>query len=185
MATKEDNKYHMYFIYALILAIFGMVIYLVVVNQEIENQYYLTLTIVGDDSVQQIVPPTYPSGANGTLRGGMNAIRSALVSKLNTISGVNLVVPGLDYWSFNAIASFKTTADVDYQFVYTFPAPSEITNSASALGAFVSAEYNLTQLFSESSVELQTWAAATFVGANQVRLSLTYGTRDSATIGSF
>lgn len=179
MATKEDNKWHMYFVYAVVLAIFGMVIYLVVVNQQIEDQYYLTISFVSDDSASPNAPPTYPTGDDGNLYGGMRAVRDALVAKVDSLSDVNIDIPGLGAWSFNAVAQFKSTTDVDYVYSYTFPAPREIFEKESALEKLISSEYNVTEFFDQASQEIRDWSTTVFAAGTEVRGSLTYGSRDS------
>lgn len=183
MATKEDNKWHMYFVYAVILAIFGMVIYLVVVGQQTEDQYYLTITFRSDESGTSVIAPTYPTGANGTLKGGVNAVRDALVSKVDSLDGVNLSISGSGSWSFAAHPRLNDAGDTpDYYWSYTFPAPGEMTTNASVLEQIVNNDYDVNKFFSEASVDVQDWAAATFTDASQpVTVSIAYGNRAAAT----
>lgn len=181
MATKEDNKWHMYFVYAVVLAIFGMVIYLVVVGQQTEDQYYATITFVTDESTNSVLVPAYPSGDDGTVYGGIKVVRDAFAAKMQSL-GTDINVPATGAWSFNAQPRQPATGDTpDYYWSYTFPAPSELNVKESVIKEIVENDMSVGDFFSEAPADVLEWATARFNGANgPLSVSISYGNRAAA-----
>lgn len=185
MVGKSDTKWHMYAAYILIVAVFAMVIYLVVVGTQQDNNYYVTLSFFGDDSATDVTAPIYPVDNSGNLNGGLEVVRNALVDLANNTDNLDMNVPVTSAWSFSSPVHYKGAGGGDYVWNYTFPFPQAMSGKNGIAEYLIDNELTVAEFFANSSDDVQTWANTVFGDANDVRVSVTYGTRDSVAAISY
>jgi hypothetical protein len=171
--ANEGHKWMAYFIWAVIITIFGLVIYIITQNND---KYYFSLTVYQDESTA--IAPAYPDTATGTLQNGVAVFRNALVTKLDAL-GVNYKVAPVGQWKFSAAPMFLQTGEtnVSYVYRYSFPCSAEMKASDSLLETTINSIGGVTALFSDAPTAESNWATTTF-GDPAVRGIVTYGSRD-------
>lgn len=176
MSRNEEHKWMTYFIWAVIIAIFGMVIYMVTMDEKKEDRYWLSLNFVQDTASLDL--PTYPTGSTGTLDEGIKVVRDAVADKVATLDDVDFNVPHQSKWKLS-INPTGTSGSNDIVYTYSFPASSELKTTSPYLNELVENTGTVGNLFNQSSDEVIAWANTTFGNASSVIATLNYGTRDS------
>jgi len=176
---REGYKWAMYFTLAVVIAIFGMVIYITVQEERQADRYYISLIFSGNGAL-----PTYPTGNTGTLNGGIKTIRDAVAAHVEADADVTFGVPAWGDWKLSVVPEIPTGggAVTTNFFHYSFPAPSNLMNDVETLLDNISRDgLTITQLFGAGTADL-TWAQAVPLDAN-FNVSLNYGERGDATVG--
>ena len=180
MSKIEEHKWMTYVVWAVIIAIFGMVIYLVTMDEKKEDRYWVSLVFF--QSNENSVLPAYPATATGTLDGGIKAVRDALAERVATYSNVDFKVPHASQWKLSGTTVGSASAP-DVIYTYSFPASSEMTTTGPLLFELLESSETVGDLFSSSAADVQTWANSIFIDDTLINASLNYGTRDSTQTG--
>jgi hypothetical protein len=173
---KEGYKWAMYFTLAVVLAIFGMVIYITVQEQSHNDRYWVNMVFSGNGGL-----PTFPTGNTGTLNGGIRTIRDAVSALIENDVDVTFKVPAWGDWKLTIVPEIPTGggAVTTNFFIYSFQAPSNLLNDVETILDNISRDaMTTTDLFGAGSTDL-TWANAVPLDAN-INATLTFGTRDTS-----
>jgi len=185
MENAMNHRWMKLFIYALIAAVFGMVIYLVVKAEQDPERYMVNIAIgLGTGEAPANDSENNYSGENATLEKGMETVRNALKTFLgdsaNATKYGQLAVPDVSEWrmAIKYDSSHSLGAPI---VVYSFPSDSSVTDANSFVKKFVPAygPFTSTGLFSSSDPAIQKWELDVFSGS-PVSVGITYGTNGTA-----
>jgi len=179
--AMEHHKWTWYLMVAVILTIFGLMIYQVVMQEQKVEQYYVTVVLApaGQDVTGGL--PVYPADATGTINAGIQQVRNAVNDLVDATSGVNMKVPHWSKWKLNMMPVIDPTDQtlVSVNYHYTFPVASSILGDTENIMDLVLRDSaSITTLFGAASTTRGAWAVAVF--DTEVHASLTYGTYSSA-----
>ena len=177
LSKTAEHKWMTYFIWTVIIAIFGMVIYMVTVDEKKEDRYYASVIFHSANSA-----PLYPPDT-GTLEGGIKKVRDAVANLVSETSDVNFKVPSHRDWHLNAVPILDNdTSGLNggFHYFYTFPlSHTDFGDAGKLADDFADGAFTVNNLFSYNADDL-TWATNSFTDG-PVSVNLTYGTRDSVT----
>ena len=184
---KEHHKWMYYLTFAVILVIFGLVIYQVVMQERKVDQYYLSIILEpkGHD-VTTAGLPTFPSGASGTLNGGIEQVREAVATSVNDRFGQNLNVPHWSKWALNIVPSIDPTGGslTNVSYHYTFPVSSDMmADTEFVLTNILVSTETVADLFSNTTGDAPGWADDVF--GTTVQGALTFGTYGTGSTAQF
>lgn len=176
LSKTEDHKWMTYFIWAVIIAIFGMVIYMVTMDEKKNDRYYVSVIFHNANSA-----PLYPPDT-GTLEGGVKKVRDAVANLVSETSDVNFKVPHSNSWDLNVVPVIASNSSTPsgFHYFYSFPISHTDYGDAGKLADdFADGSFTVANLFNYNADDL-TWATNSFT-AGPVSINLTFGTRDSVT----
>jgi hypothetical protein len=180
MSKIEEHKWMTYVVWAVIIAIFGMVIYLVTMDEKKEDRYWVSLVFVQNNADLDL--PVYPNNSTGTLNGGIKTVRDAVASKVDSYTNVDFKVPHASQWKLS-IAPNANTDEFDVIYTYSFPASSEMSTTKPFLNEILDSNETVGDIFDQSSADVKSWADTVFSNATPIIAALNYGTRDSIQSG--
>ena len=184
MKEVEHHRWQHYLLLAMVITIFGLMIYQVVMQEQKVDRYYISVVLApfGND-VTTAGLPTYPTGAAGNLNGGVQRVRDAVASVVAADSNNSMYVPHWSKWKLNVVPVVDPTTHtlngVNYH--YTFPIRSAVLDDTTTLlDTILANSQTITQLFANETTGDQTWATATFDA--EVHGALTYGTYSAGAV---
>lgn len=178
----EHHKLISYFILALIIAVFGLVVYQVVMQEQKVDQYYVTVSLSALSQDPTTGPPVYPVGPDGTIDGGIKQVRDSIQQVAS--NSPNFKIPHESKWKLNVVPVINeangSIANVYYH--YTFPVStflvSRSVNQSNNFSSLLGTDSTLASFFVGS--EKLTWAQNFF--DDNATMNLTYGTYGSGTV---
>lgn len=174
----EHNIFLSYLMLAIVIVIFGLMIYQVIMQEDKSDQYYFTLKFSALSQDPSSGPPVYPLGNSGTLNEGIKLVRDSFRTLALTDPDLDFNIPHWSEWKINIVPVIDETdgsvANTYYQ--YTFPVSSKSTTKPEVLlNSVLGDSLTLSVLFSNTP-DLA-WAQTYF--DDNVSSSLTYGTYGS------
>lgn len=185
MKEAEHQRWQHYLILAVVLTIFGLMIYQVVMQEQKVDQYYVSVILAPTDNDITGGLPTYPMGASGTLNGGIRRVRDAVASVVAADTSFNMHIPHWSKWKLNVVPVIDPTthALTGANYHYTFPIRSAVLDdTATILDIILANSQTVTDLFINEATEVKTWATDTF--DTEVHAALTYGTYSTGVAGN-
>ncbi len=182
MKEAEHHKWQHYLMLALIVTIFGLMIYQVVMQERKVDQYYMSFVFTPLNA-DTTITPTFPTGLTGTFNGGIKEVRNALVDRVNDDALINVSVPKWSDWKVNAVPSFDPTdgSNTNMAYHYTFPVPASVLNDTKIALELVLEDATDRDGFFAGDADRLAWAQATF--DPDINVSLTYGTYGTGSAG--
>lgn len=175
---NKENRWTYYFLLALIIVIFGLVIYLTVLGENKSDKYYYTIIFSAKDQTGGDI--RYPDNdTSGTLEGVVKEVANYAGYYFSS----NINVPDWSRWTMNIIPDINPAngniTNVFYHFSFPinqsqFRSPdmtgrmSDISNGTLTLGDIFNTDESLT------------WAQTFF--ADPVSGTITYGDRSSISV---
>ncbi len=180
LSKSETHKWELYLIFAVILVIFGLVIYLVVMDEKHEDRYYGSLVFFSATA------PTHPLSAEGTLESGIKTVRNALVKLVDATADVNFKVPHESDWKLTVSPQITTgtATSTGNLYYYSFPVGKDVVTDVGRLvDDVISGPVAVADLFADAPAADLAWSASAFTDTD-LSVSLTYGTRDSVAVAT-